>query len=141
MEYVGPKKSRRAILRSLEFIPHNTEAAANVLPQVMEVCASHRGSADFHHLASAFGEVVVTRDVTPVEEIRRLRAKGLSLAEIARQAGTTIPVVRRVVSKLVRTPRLRRQEEAARRIHALGVPWPDQVAAWHAETGQCGVTY
>ena len=113
----------------------------STLHRVVGTTLSVRGSAYFHLLASAFGTVVVTCGVTPVEEIRRLRAQGLPLAEIARQAGTTIPIVRRVVSKLVRTPRLRRQEEAARRIHALGVPWPDQVAAWHAETGQCGVTY
>lgn len=76
-----------------------------------------------------------------MDEIRRLRIKGLSLAEIARQAGTTIPIVRRVVGKLGRTPQRQNQEEVARRVHALGGPWSEQAAAWEAATGQCEVTY
>ena len=80
--------------------------------------------------------MVVTCGVTPVEEIRRLRAQGLPLAEIARQAGTTIPIVRRVVGKPDSTPQLQRQEDIARRIHALGIPWSEQVTAWQAETGR-----
>ena len=49
VEYVGPKNRRRAILRSLEFIPHNTEAAANVLPHAMEIGASHKGRGSSTH--------------------------------------------------------------------------------------------
>ena len=84
----------------------------------------------------------MTRDITniSVEQIRRLHIKGLSLADIARQAGATVPVVRRVVGKFNRTIQRQRQEEAARTIASRGVPGPDQVAAWHAETGQCEVT-
>ena len=76
-----------------------------------------------------------------MEEIRLLRRKGLSLKEIARQAGTTVPVVRRIVGKLDRTPVRQRQDDAARKVHALGGTWSEQVAAWKAETGRCEVTY
>lgn len=37
---VGRSKSRRAILKSVEFIPKQTEAARNVLPNAMELCAT-----------------------------------------------------------------------------------------------------
>src|SRR5205085_7857825 len=40
---VGPSKSRRAILKSVEFIPRQTEAARTVLPRAMELCATHTG--------------------------------------------------------------------------------------------------
>jgi DNA invertase Pin-like site-specific DNA recombinase len=43
VEQVGPKKTRRAILRAVEFIPKKTEDARNVLPQAMELCATHKG--------------------------------------------------------------------------------------------------
>lgn len=46
---VGPSKSRRAILRSVEFIAKQTEAARNVLPRAMELCAAHT---DRSHVAS-----------------------------------------------------------------------------------------
>ena len=82
---------------------------------------------------------MVTRDVTPVEEIRLLWAKGLSLAEIARQASATSPIVRRIVGKLVRTSQRQRREKVTRRICASSVPWSDQVAAWPAETGRIGL--
>ena len=65
----------------------------------------------------------------------------MSLAEIARQSGTTVPVVRRVVGKLDRTPVRQRQDDAARKVHALGGSWSEQVAAWKVETRQSEVTY
>ena len=39
---VGPSKSRRAVLRSVEFIPRRTEAAENILPRAMEFGATHK---------------------------------------------------------------------------------------------------
>ena len=50
-------------------------------------------SAFSHLLARAFGAIIVTRDGNgiPIEEIRLLRQKGLSLAEITRQSGTSVP--------------------------------------------------
>ena len=90
------------------------------------------GSAYFHLLARTFKALILTRDGNriPVEEIRFLRQKGFSLAEIARQAGTSVPIVRRVVGKLDRTARGHKQEDVARRVHALGGPWLEQAAAW-----------
>ena len=41
---VGRAKSRRAILKSVEFIPKQTEAARNVLPHAMELCGAHTGT-------------------------------------------------------------------------------------------------
>ena len=102
-----------------------------------------RGSVYFHLLARAFGVVVVTHDVTgtPVEQIRLLRQKGLSLSEIVRQSGTTVPIVRRAVGKVDHTPGRLKQDDAARKVHALGDSWSEQAAAWRAETGRCEVTY
>ena len=102
-----------------------------------------RRTAYFHLLARALGAVVATRDVTgtPVEEIRLLRLKGLSLAGIAQQSGTTVPIVRRVVGTLDRTLGRKKQDDVARKVHALGGSWSERAAAWRAETGQCEVTY
>jgi DNA invertase Pin-like site-specific DNA recombinase/DNA-binding transcriptional MerR regulator len=41
---VGRSKSRRAILKSVEFFPKQTEAARNILPHAMELCGAHRGT-------------------------------------------------------------------------------------------------
>lgn len=41
---VGPKRSRRAILKAVEFVPKQTEAARNVLPHAMEICDAHTGT-------------------------------------------------------------------------------------------------
>ena len=43
IEHIGPKKQRRAILRTVEFIPKKTSEANNILPQAMEVCGAHTG--------------------------------------------------------------------------------------------------
>lgn len=40
---VGRSKSRRAILKSVEFIPKQSEAARNILPNAMELCAVRTG--------------------------------------------------------------------------------------------------
>jgi hypothetical protein len=56
------------------------------------------------------------RNPTPMDRIRQLRAEGLSLAEIARQAGSTVHVVRRVVGKLDKAAIRAQQEETAREI-------------------------
>ena len=76
-----------------------------------------------------------------LDETQLLRLKGLLLAEIARQSGTTVPIVRRIVGKLDRTAQRQKQDDAARKVHALGGSWSEQAAAWKAETGQCEVTY
>ena len=44
VEHVGPSHRRRAVLRSVEFIPRTTETARNILPQVMEIGATHTGT-------------------------------------------------------------------------------------------------
>src|SRR5206468_631290 len=51
------------------------------------------GSAQFHLLASTFGGSVVICDSAPVDQIRKLRAEGATLAEIARQTSSTVAVV------------------------------------------------
>lgn len=40
----GPNRKRRAVLRSVEFIPRKTGAARTILPEPMEVGATHRGT-------------------------------------------------------------------------------------------------
>ena len=44
VEQVGPKRTRRATLRAVEFIPKTTEDACSVLPHAMEVCATRTGT-------------------------------------------------------------------------------------------------
>jgi hypothetical protein len=51
VEHVGPSRQRRAILRALEFIPRSTEVARNILPQAMEIGASHRGTGSWRRPA------------------------------------------------------------------------------------------
>lgn len=99
------------------------------------------GSAQFHLLTSTFGTTVSTRDSAPIERIRQLRADGLSLAEIARQAGSTAAVVRWVVGKVDQEARRKKQEEIARRIDGEPQSWGAKVAHWKAETGQSDVTF
>jgi hypothetical protein len=41
VEHVGPSRQRRAILRSVEFIPRSTEVARSILPRAMEISATH----------------------------------------------------------------------------------------------------
>lgn len=87
---------------------------------------------------SVIRAVGVARDVTPVEEIRLLRAKGLSPCGDRPSSGGHDPR-RRVVGRLDRTPRRQGQDEVARRIHLLGSPWFEQASSREAETGQCQV--
>jgi hypothetical protein len=42
VDHVGPNRRRRAVLRSIEFIPRESDAARTVLPQVMEISAIRR---------------------------------------------------------------------------------------------------
>ena len=42
--HVGPSRQRRALLRSVEFVPRQTQVARNILPEAMEVGAAHRGT-------------------------------------------------------------------------------------------------
>jgi len=79
----------------------------------------------------------------PVVEIRQLRAEGCSVAEIARQTGTTVSEVRRIVGKLDPAQKERRrkeQEEIAARINARAGSWTQKVKRWEAETGQSEAT-
>jgi hypothetical protein len=101
-------------------------------------------SAEFHFLASVFGGQAALRNHTPVERIRQLRAEGLSLADVAQQAGTTVGVVRGVCGNL--DPELSRrhrsrQEEIAGRIDAEASTWPEKVERWKEETGQSETTF
>lgn len=54
----GRKRKRVAFLRSLEFVPRETAPAKHVLPEAMEISATHMGSALFHFLASLFTATV-----------------------------------------------------------------------------------
>jgi len=44
VEQVGPNKTRRAILRAIEFVPKKTTEACIILPHAMEVCAARTGT-------------------------------------------------------------------------------------------------
>jgi hypothetical protein len=84
------------------------------------------------------------RNDTPEQQIRQLRSRGLSVAEIARQTDTTPAVVRRVVGKLdpeAVAERRRLQEETARRINAEPLSWSEKAKSWTAETGQSEATF
>jgi hypothetical protein len=79
-----------------------------------------------------------------VDEIRQLRALGLSVARIARQTGTSPAVVRRIVGKLDPAEKERRtkeQEATATRINAGPGSWSEKVKQWEAATGQSEVTF
>jgi hypothetical protein len=76
-----------------------------------------------------------------MDRIRQLRAEGLSLAEVARQAGSTVNVVRRVVGKLDQAAIRAQQEEIAREIDRHPLPWSGKVALWKERTGQSGATF
>jgi hypothetical protein len=88
-----------------------------------------------------FSLQVHLRNSTPVEQIRQLRASGLSLAEVAERAGTTVAIVRRVAGKLDREAIRRHQEETAQRIDAEDLTWGEKVAKWQEETGQSEATF
>jgi hypothetical protein len=113
----------------------------------VEQRATPTGSAQFHLLASLFSAEVRSPaecpKVTPVGEIRQLRAAGRSVGEIARRTGATLAEVRRIVGKLDPGEKARRraeQEAAAGRIDARPGPWREKVRRWAAETGQSGAT-
>ncbi len=79
-----------------------------------------------------------------MDEIRKLRALGQSVAEIARRTEATISEVRRIVGKLDPqevAERRRLQEETARRIDAEPLTWSEKAKQWTAETGQSGATF
>jgi hypothetical protein len=76
-----------------------------------------------------------------MDRIRQLRAEGLSLAEVARQAGSTVNVVRRVVGRLDKAAIRAQQEETAREIDSQSLPWSGKVALWKERTGQSEVTF
>jgi hypothetical protein len=76
--------------------------------------------------------------------IRQLRAEGLSLAEVAKQAQSTPAVVRRIVGRLdplAEEARRKAQVKVARRIDALPLPWLEKAKLWTEETGQSGTTF
>jgi hypothetical protein len=80
----------------------------------------------------------------PVNEIRQLRVKGYSVAEIAKRTGASDSQVRRIVGKLdpdEKERRRRKQIEIAARINARPEPWHEKVGRWKAETGQCEATF
>ena len=83
------------------------------------------------------------RKITPEQEIRQLRAEGLSVAKIAIRVNVSDSVVRRLCGKLdpaVAEAHRRRQDEIAQRIDAMPICWGEKVRLWIAETGQCGAT-
>jgi hypothetical protein len=63
------------------------------------------------------------------------------LAEIARQTGSTVAVVRRIVGKVDQEARRKQQAEVAQRIDGEPLGWGEKVARWGAETGQSEVTF
>ena len=65
----------------------------------------------------------------------------MSLAEVARQAGSTVNVVRRVVGKLDKVAIRAQQEETAREIASQPLPWSGKVALWNERTGQSEATF
>lgn len=80
----------------------------------------------------------------PVTEIRQLRAKGYSVAKIAKRTGASDSQVRRIVGKLdpaEKERRRRKQIEIAKRINARPEPWHKKVEQWKTETGQCEATF
>jgi hypothetical protein len=77
----------------------------------------------------------------PEEEVRRLRADGHSLAEVAERAGTTVAKVRRIVGKVDTEGQRRRQEEIARAIDGEPLTWGEKVARWKHQTGRSGATF
>jgi chaperonin cofactor prefoldin len=44
VEYQGPNRKRRAVLRSVEFVPKASEAAKSILPRAMEIGDTHTGT-------------------------------------------------------------------------------------------------
>jgi hypothetical protein len=91
-----------------------------------------------------FSLEIAFRKTTPEQMIRQLRAEGLSLAEVAKQAESTPAVVRRIVGKLdpdAEEARRRTQMETARRIDAQPLPWSEKAKLWTAQTGQSGTTF
>jgi hypothetical protein len=95
---VGPGKMRRAVLRSVELIPRQMEAARHVLSDGMAIGATRTASAVFHLLTQLFqAENTVTVRTVPEDRIRQLHREGLRLSEIARQTGVSRWVVWRVL--------------------------------------------
>ena len=76
---------------------------------------------------------MIAGDPAPIDEIRQLRAVGLGLAEIAKQTGSTVAVIRRIVGKVDQEARRLQQEEVARRIDAEPLTWKEKAARWTAE--------
>src|SRR5262249_42726068 len=93
-----------------------------------------------HFVASAFSVEVFFGNCTPVEEIRQLREGGASLEEVARQTGTTVNRVRRLVPRLDRDGLRRQQEETARTIDALPIAWTEKARRGKEATGTSGTT-
>lgn len=63
------------------------------------------------------------------------------MAEIAKQTGTTVAVVRRLVGKVDRVAICRQQDTTARRIDAEPLRWCEKVAMWKEQTGQSEATF
>lgn len=78
---------------------------------------------------------------TPVDQIRELRSTGASLEEVAKQTGTTVAVVRRLVPPVDTAGHRREQEEKARTIDALPLTWCEKAERWMEETGTSGTTF
>jgi transcriptional regulator with XRE-family HTH domain len=93
----------------------------------------------FHFLANLFFLQITFCNDTPEQEIRQLRSQGLSMAQIADRTGTTVAVVRRLVEGTAAGLKAK-EEEAARRIGALPLPWWEKVKLWEDETGKSGAT-
>jgi hypothetical protein len=63
------------------------------------------------------------------------------VAEVARQAGSTVAVVRRIVGKVDVEGHRRQQDATAARINAEPLAWSGKVAMWKNETGQSEATF
>jgi hypothetical protein len=86
-----------------------------------------------------FGWIVSFRRSTPIEEIRRLRAEGLSLVKVAEEAGVSVSVVSRVVGKL--GTKQQDQQEIALQIDQEPVSWHEKVERWKQQTGMSETTF
>jgi len=73
--------------------------------------------------------------------IKKLRASGYSLTEIAAETGISAAVVRRLVEKTDWETIRQRYEEIAMRLNREKTGNAEKLAKWTAETGKSSATY
>jgi hypothetical protein len=121
-------------------------------PELLATLTGALGTlADFDLIAPAPGSTatipdlsLVSPDGTPVTvDLLGLHVttSDNNVAEIARQTGSTVAVVRRIVGKVDQDARRKQQEEIACRIDGEPLGWGEKVARWKSETGQSEATF